>query len=620
MAKSPSLVNLCLGALQNHILYGDDDDGIVQGIYELPTELFDGLLKQLPALALHKLQLQMPLGRQADFDLDYHCSGNGRKRVRYGKFDIAWKALFSSRWRELVKHFQVNPLSYKSSLECAETFDWKQKYWETHLQNCFDAAAERAMLPSFNGCVGEIQIPGALIKIIGYDESAKGSMHHYSRLCGHCQDFGCYVRCLRLQNMFCNKETCQLLASSQLQCLLLRRISSDIHIDGLCMILNQNRETITSLEFVNCKLSLVDLEAICSTLVIEGAQAHAVKHFSVKASKLLEANPASFPPKLISFLSSRSLESLSLCDDHIGRNYANLTLRALLDASSSLSTLELSDNNISGWLSDFRCNSSNQALSSYKKSKSMQSLRVLNLRGNNLRKNDLEDLTSALIHMPVLETLDLADNPFEDDGIKCLIPHFVKTFEHFPLANLNLKNCELSCNGATDLLEVLIALKYPLTSLSLADNDLGSQIAPLLGDFMHTSIRSLDIKDIGLGSSGFLELRINMPDVVKLISINISENRGGIQAAEFLGELISKASELVDVHAGYNLMPPESLNIICSALKIAKGELQRMDLTGNQKLCQADNLLALSEFQHNGEPIMLISSSSSQDTLYDDDP
>lgn len=50
------------------------------------------------------------------------------------------------------------------------------------------------------------------------------------------------------------------------------------------------------------------------------------------------------------------------------------------------------------------------------------------------------------------------------------------------------------------------------------------------------------------------------------------------------------------------------------------GELQRMDLTGNQKLCQADNLLALSEFQHNGEPIMLISSSSSQDTLYDDDP
>lgn len=119
---------------------------------------------------------------------------------------------------------------------------------------------------------------------------------------------------------------------------------------------------------------------------------------------------------------------------------------------------------------------------------------------------------------------------------------------------------------------------------------------------MHTSIRSLDIRDIGLGSSGFLELRIHMPEVVKLISINIryfldlffcnifpqnfsnlkievytifhSENRGGIQAAEFLEELISRASELVDVQAGYNLMPPESLNIICSSLKVSQGKHQ----------------------------------------------
>lgn len=30
----------------------------------------------------------------------------------------------------------------------------------------------------------------------------------------------------------------------------------------------------------------------------------------------------------------------------------------------------------------------------------------------------MEDLRSALTHMPVLETLDLADNSFEDDGIK----------------------------------------------------------------------------------------------------------------------------------------------------------------------------------------------------------
>ena len=43
---------------------------------------------------------------------------------------------------------------------------------------------------------------------------------------------------------------------------------------------------------------------------------------------------------------------------------------------------------------------------------------------------------------------------------------------------------------------------------------------------MHTSIKSLDIRDIGLGSSGFLELRINMPNVVKLISIDIRYTLG----------------------------------------------------------------------------------------------
>lgn len=29
--------------------------------------------------------------------------------------------------------------------------------------SCFDAAAERAMLPSFDGCVGEVHIPGSLV-------------------------------------------------------------------------------------------------------------------------------------------------------------------------------------------------------------------------------------------------------------------------------------------------------------------------------------------------------------------------------------------------------------------------------------------------------------------------
>lgn len=50
-----------------------------------------------------------------------------------------------------------------------------------------------------------------------------------------------------------------------------------------------------------------------------------------------------------------------------------------------------------------------------------------------------------------------------------------------------------------------------------------------------------------------------------------SENRGGIETAKFLSKLMSKAPELVTVNASYNLMPIESLTIICSAIKAAKG-------------------------------------------------
>lgn len=617
MAKVPSLVTLCVGALKNYILYGEND-GILQCIYELPTELFDYLLKQLPALALHKLQLQMPSKAQNDFDLDYDCSKNGRKRMRCGKFNMAWKTLSYIRWPELVEHLPMCPLARRNILECESICDWEQKYWEMHVQNCFDAAAERAMLPSFDGYVGEIEIPGVITTAIGYESECP--IHDYTRLRGHCLEFGAYVRYLRLQNVFCNAETSHLLTNSKLEGLLLRRICSKMHVDGLCRILKQNSRTITSLEFINCKISLASFEAICDSLNLESAPMHGVKHFAVRGSKLSEASPVSLPPKLVSFLSSRSLESISFCDDHIGKNCAKLTLMTLLDASSALSTLDLSENNISGWLSDFHCKSASQSFSAQDISKSLQSLRVLNLRGNNLQKNDMEDLRSALIHMPILEILDLADNPIGDDGIKSLIPFFVKNTEHFHLTDLNLKNCKLSCSGATELLEVLLALKYPLTTLSLADNDLGCQIAPPLGDFLATSIRSLDIRDIGLGSSGFLELQISMPDMVNLTSINMSENRGGIQAAEFLGELISKAPELLDVYAGYNLMPSESLNIICSALKIASGKLQHIDLTGNQKLCGTDHTSTLAEFQRNAKPIVQIPTLPSPDAPYDDDP
>lgn len=137
-------------------------------------------------------------------------SGNKRKRERLGKnfillhwcmfilsvslfmckescyyrdwnINTAWRMLFKLRWPDVAD--QIQPT------------DWQQAYWETHLQkytyrwntyyfflinwswfhtefnfflnsmcnnSCLDEAAEIALVPSFNGYIGDIQIPGTV--------------------------------------------------------------------------------------------------------------------------------------------------------------------------------------------------------------------------------------------------------------------------------------------------------------------------------------------------------------------------------------------------------------------------------------------------------------------------
>ncbi|KAG5541274.1 hypothetical protein RHGRI_021198 [Rhododendron griersonianum] len=106
-----------------------------------------------------------------------------------------------------------------------------------------------------------------------------------------------------------------------------------------------------------------------------------------------------------------------------------------------------------------------------------------------------------------LEILDICDNPLEDDGIMSLIPYFVEmSKKHSPFKDLKVESCELSCDGVSQLLFVLSTLTAPLNSLSIGGNDLGSKVGTPLGKFLGTGIQALDIEDIKLGPSGFLEL------------------------------------------------------------------------------------------------------------------
>ncbi|KZV23665.1 hypothetical protein F511_06995 [Dorcoceras hygrometricum] len=435
----------------------------------------------------------------------------------------------------------------------------------------------------------------------------------------HCQQFGIYARSLRLPNVLCVAETCHLLQTSKLERLELQWIKSADHVDGLCELLRQNCETLKSVDFIHCKLSPNFVDKIWDSLYIKGLQTHGIEHFSIKRSSFLQTDSSPLPVGLIPFLTSgRSLCSLTLCDVYLGRNFAKVVLSTLLDSSASISILDLSENNISGFLSQFRWKSTSCSLGS---GKSLQSLQVLNLRNNNLVKDDADCLRPALVHMPNLQYLDLSDNPIED-GIRSLVSYFMEiSCRDLPFVDLKLENCELTCNHATQLLGVLSTLKTPLNMLSIKGNHLGSKIGALLGKFMCTGVRGLNFEDVGLGSSGFLLALEEINEELKLVYMNISDNQGGIESAKFIARIISSARELVAIDARYNSMPVESIPVISSGLKAAKGTMEHLDLFGNCFSDQlADYLPLLAEFHAHGKLSLNLSSSAARNVPYDDDP
>ncbi|KAM6592060.1 hypothetical protein CsatA_014665 [Cannabis sativa] len=656
MGKAPSLTSLCLEEVKNELLREDD---LVPVICKLPTDLFDRLLLQLPPLPLLKLEMAMNLSSEDKGEQEYNDAGhgNGRKRGRnlsnedkeeqeyvdagnenrrkrgrdfgsedkeeqeyddvghgnggkHGRisgWDKAWKYLFELRWPKLVDQ--------------NEYVDWLQIYWETHLQNCLDQAAEIALLPLFDGCLGEIEIPDTILKQIGYENYMKVATCDYSKLYFHCQEFGRFARCLRIQNNICGSEISHLLRNCKLQSLVLWWIRSKEQVGGLCELLNQNSESLSSLEFAHCKLSSASIDEIFGSLAVNNVPTHVLQSFSITTSTFLEKNLDSLPLGLVSFLSSRSLYSLKLPYNYLGRNFAKMIFNTLRDASSGLSVLDLSENNISGWLSEFipRFSSSGPMLLGF--GKSLQSLRELNIRGNDLDEDDALGLRYAMVHMPHLESLDISDNPIEDGGIRNLLPYFVEASEKCsPFKDLYLENCDISNGGVLELINTLSTLKKPLECLSIADNVLGSQVAAALGNLLSTSIQTLHISGIGLGSPGFedLEKSITQTQELKLVEISISKNRGGIATANFLSTLMLRAPKLESVNAAYNWMPVEASYIVCSAIKAAKGNLGFLNLRGNN----LDGLTThgLTEIQQAGRPVLNISSLPILSARHDDDP
>lgn len=250
----------------------------------------------------------------------------------------------------------------------------------------------------------------------------------------------------------------------------------------------------------------------------------------------------------------------------------------------------------------------------------MNSLSVLTLRGNNLRKGDVEDLCKILVKMHNLRELDISDNPIMDDSIRLIVPFISRAIEkEKPLLRLRLENCDLSTIGVSKLLESLTFAKQPLDTLSIADNPLGSSVAGALAKFLGSGVRDLNIEDVDLGTLGFQTLGEALAMDIALTHINISKNRGGIKAAYFISKLILQAPNLVSVNASANLLPPESLEVICDTLKQRTCNLERVDLTGNMHLSDT-TFPAFRDFKKHGKPILVVPRHLSTCAPYDDDP
>ncbi|CAA7410534.1 unnamed protein product [Spirodela intermedia] len=131
----------------------------LQDVFDLPSDLFDGLLMQLSPLALEKLQAALSVNDTCGSAVN--GMGDGKKRGRYDDLNRAWELLFKLRWPEnnkkILQISHVRVQDRMESLENKHSTDWQQRYWESHLQECLDEASEKALLPAFDGCIKEIK-------------------------------------------------------------------------------------------------------------------------------------------------------------------------------------------------------------------------------------------------------------------------------------------------------------------------------------------------------------------------------------------------------------------------------------------------------------------------------
>lgn len=356
-AAAPTLLSLCLKAVAAHLTA--DAAGVVrsggcadhfdgeqeqeeghltpeQVAEALPWELLHQLAYCLPPLALESLHRAAHARCCSSTSLSDRVGGpdgnrRGIKRSRCEDFSIAWQALFKLRWPDNTGNDNL------------VNVDWQQKYWERHLQECLDETAEAALLPSFSGSIREISMSAKSMSSVYLSEDIA---QQYSRLLYHLTRLGSYARCLRLQNVLCTPEVCDMLQHSRLESLVFVRIISEPEVSGVCLLLSCHVKTLLSLEFIHCQLYTAVMDRICNSLCQLGSQNHEIQRLIIRSSRICESKSLTFSGGLLNFLSyAKSLQLLSLKDAKLQPSFAKMIIHTLLESSCGLQTLDISENN-----------------------------------------------------------------------------------------------------------------------------------------------------------------------------------------------------------------------------------------------------------------------------------
>lgn len=209
-------------------------------------------------------------------------------------------------------------------------------------------------------------------------------------------------------------------------------------------------------------------------------------------------------------------------------------------------------------------------------------LKAINLRSNNIGVQDLKNFLPYFKCVPLLEHLNLSDNPLGDEGAMAMIP----VLSMLQLSELSFSACDISTKGACCLLDLLASLECPLRSLDLSHNDLGRSIATPLANFLRRGVVDrLDIGDIRLGSSGCLDFHDALQEMPNLTHLILKKNRLGATGATLLCKLVSMYDSIKVIDFSSNLLDLQCLQSVALQLQVQstlnRGALELVDLRYN---------------------------------------